>query len=40
MTNTTLVDKAANIKLRPYMRLAVTVVGGAGTVSAYCDNGT
>lgn len=40
MTNTTLVDKAANIKLRPYMRLNVTVVGGAGTVSAYCDNGT
>lgn len=40
MTNTTLTDKQGNFKLKPYMRLNVTVVGGAGTVSAYCTNGT
>lgn len=40
LTNTTLISKEGNIKMRPYMRLAVTVVGSAGTVSAYLENGT
>lgn len=38
-TSTTLGHHVANIKLRPYMRLNVTVAGTAGVVSAHCDNG-
>lgn len=38
-TSTSLGQSNANIKLRPYMRFGVTVVGGAGVVTARCDNG-
>lgn len=40
LNNTSLMSKEGNIKMRPYMRLNVTVAGGAGTVSAYLENGT
>lgn len=40
VSTTTLTDVVANIKCGQYMRLNVTVAGGAGTVSASLDNGT
>lgn len=38
-THTALYSKKYNIKCSNYIRLGVTVVGSAGTVSAYITNG-
>lgn len=38
-THTSLYNKQYNIQLRRYMRTNMTVVGTAGTFSAYCTNG-
>jgi hypothetical protein len=38
-TSSTLGHREFNIKLRPYMRAAVTTAGTGGVLSAYCLNG-